>query len=535
MTESRLDRIMKERGSIQKVEIKANEEDLFLTGMIVSNEFMRGIFHVMEPRYFKSPHIRMVSIWALEYWDEFGVVPGSSIQDMFEVERRNNALADSELIEKLLLTISERFAGKEFNAGYLVPKMLSYCRERVVELTLEDAKWNLDKKGPDAAWESLSKIKEVRQKTSKGVNFLRDFDMRMDGWYYANKTELMRMPGALGCYMAPLIRKKLIAFVAPPKRGKSWWLLYVAFIAATHKLNAAFFSLEMSEEEVEERLAMMMCAHEFGSGSEGYTLPVVDCQFNQDGSCTRSIRESHEESILDDDGNLPEYEDTPHIVCTACRRDWSNPNAGNERSEFEYAPWMDTIEQEKLSPKRIKRYMENFRMHFGQDALKIFTHRIGTATVADLEDNLDEEESLNGWVADVISVDYADITKKDSSKGDHRHQLSDIWEQLSGMMKERNALGFTASQGNRGSASKARLSVEDIAEDFGKVMIVDGLIAINEDNIGKERTAKDKYWQKQQLQWLAHRYKRDLREWEFCETLNALTLGQICIDSEITS
>ena len=147
---------------------------------------------------------------------------------------------------------------------------------------------------------------------------------------------------------------------------------------------------------------------------------------------------------------------------------------------------------------------------------------------------MDEEERLFGWVPDVIVIDYADITKKDAQFGERRHQLSDIWEQLSGMTKERNVLTFTASQGNRGSASKRTLGADDISEDWGKVMIVDGLITINEDNKEKNKTEKDRYWQVQRLKWVAHRYKKDLREWEECTVLQNLGLGQVCLDSEIT-
>ena len=101
------------------------------------------------------------------------------------------------------------------------------------------------------------------------------------------------------------------------------------------------------------------------------------------------------------------------------------------------------------------------------------------------------------------------------------------------MAKERNVLCFTASQGNRGAAEKTILSEVDIAEDYSKVMIVDGLIGINSDNTSKNKTEKDKYWQRQTLKWIAHRYKKDMRDWEKVVVLNNLTLGQVYIDSEI--
>lgn len=523
------------RAKLREVELDSSEEDLFLAGMIVSDEFLSGISHVMEPRYFKSPHIRIVSGWVLEFYDEFQIAPGPQIREIYEIEKRNEEVADSDLIEKLLCTISERYADKEFNAGYMLPKMINYIRERVVEITLEDAKWNLKKKGPDSAWETLHKITDVRRKTSTGHSLFGEFEQAFESWYYKGKEELFRFPGALGYYMAPLLRKKLIAYMAPPKRGKSWWLLFSAITAVMNKLNVAVFSLEMDRDEVIERLVMMLLAREVTTGAnEKYMLPVVDCIKNQNGTCEKACRTSAEEAILDDDGNTPEYFDFPHTTCEACRPDWENDyRAGNKPTDFEYAPWMEEITKASLSPKEVRLAFENFKMHFGEDSLKIFTHRINTLTVKELEEELDEQERLFGWVPDVLVIDYADIMKKEGYNDQRRMQLGNIWENLSGITKERNVLTFTASQGNRGSTQKTAMDQSDIAEDFSKVMVVDGLITINENNLDKVKVKKDKYWQRQVLQWIAHRYKRDLKEWEKCVTLNCLSLGQIALDSEI--
>lgn len=523
---------MSDHKSLKEIRTDAVQEDLFLTGMIVSEPFMKGIHHVMEPRFFKSPHIRTIAKWVLEYYDECKTVPGGEIQAIFDIESRNEKLADQELIERLLITISERYRGKEYNSGYLLPKMLNYLRERVVEIAIEDATWSLKRDGATAAWDTLKEIRKVNAKMPRGVTFFRDFADRFDGWYYRDKQEVMRFPGALGNYMAPLLRKKLIAFMGKPKSGKSWWLLYTAYIAATYKLNVAFFSLEMETSEVEERFASMLTCREFGTGSKNYKLPQFDCKFNQDGSCVKSICTNPGESILKE-GTVPDYFMTPHMVCTECRRDWADEEANDLISDYEFASWMEEQELPKLSAKEIARAMESFKLHFGQDTLKIFSHRIGSVTIAELEEELEDTERLEGWIPDVVIVDYADIAKKDKGLNERRHQLSDIWEQLSGLAKERNVLCFTASQGNRGASAKATLSAEDIAEDYSKVMIVDGLVGINEDNSQKNKTEKDKYWQRQNLKWIAHRYKKDMRDWEKCVVLNNLTLGQVYMDSEI--
>ena len=61
-----------------------------------------------------------------------------------------------------------------------------------------------------------------------------------------------------------------------------------------------------------------------------------------------------------------------------------------------------------------------------------------------------------------------------------------------------------------------------------------GLIGASKWMNEQAKTAKDRYWGIQRLKWAAHRYKKDLREWEECTVLNNFTLGQVCVDSEIT-
>ncbi len=523
---------MSSHKSLKELKVDSKQEDLFLTGMIVSDEFIKGISHVMEPRYFRSPHIRTICGWVLEFYDEFKIAPGEQIIEIFEIESRNEKIEDKELIETLLKTISEKYGGKVFNSGYVLPKMLDYLRERVVEIAIEDAGWSLKKEGATAAWNTLNEIQKVNQKMPKGVTFFRDFSERFEGWYYRDKQEIMRFPGALGHYFAPLLRKKLIAFMGKPKSGKSWWLLYTAYMAATHKLNVAFFSLEMDTSEVEERFASMLTFREFGSGRKMYKIPVFDCSKNQDGSCEKSICTNPGEGILEE-GDVPDWTNTPHTVCDECRRDWSLAEREDTYVDYNFASWMEEDEYEKMGAKEIEKTMESFKLHFGENTFKIFSHRIGSATVADLEEELENEEQIEGWIPDVVIVDYADIAKRDTSLNERRHQLSDIWEQLSGLAKERNVLCFTASQGNRGASGKTTLTDEDIAEDYSKVMIVDGLIGINEDNTNRDKTKKDKYWQRQNLKWIAHRFKKDMRDWERCVVLNNLMLGQAYIDSEI--
>jgi replicative DNA helicase len=82
-----------------------------------------------------------------------------------------------------------------------------------------------------------------------------------------------------------------------------------------------------------------------------------------------------------------------------------------------------------------------------------------------------------GFIPDLIIVDYIDLVKP-SITGEVRHQLSDIMANLRGLGAEHKVPIWSASQVNRKAVNKQIIRKEDIAEDFGKIAICDGAVAL---------------------------------------------------------
>lgn len=85
-----------------------------------------------------------------------------------------------------------------------------------------------------------------------------------------------------------------------------------------------------------------------------------------------------------------------------------------------------------------------------------------------------------GFIPDIIFVDYADLMTPTKRYMDKRNELSDIYTALRDLAVEKNIAVVTASQTNRGALQKEVSSIEDIAEDFGKVAIADIIISLNQ-------------------------------------------------------
>jgi replicative DNA helicase len=79
----------------------------------------------------------------------------------------------------------------------------------------------------------------------------------------------------------------------------------------------------------------------------------------------------------------------------------------------------------------------------------------------------------DGFIPDVLLVDYADIMKGERRLGEARHEQAGIYEDLRGIAGEFDVACWTASQSNRASFKKERLEAEDSSESIEKVQIMD--------------------------------------------------------------
>lgn len=82
-----------------------------------------------------------------------------------------------------------------------------------------------------------------------------------------------------------------------------------------------------------------------------------------------------------------------------------------------------------------------------------------------------------GFVPDLVLVDYADIMKPERRLGEMRHEQAGIYEDLRQMAGIFNVAVWTASQAPRGALDKALLDIGDFAEAYEKAAIMDAGIA----------------------------------------------------------
>jgi len=306
----------------------------------------------------------------------------------------------------------------------------------------------------------------------------------------------------------------------------SFWLLEWAYQGAFDGLNTVVFSLEMNATELDQRWKEKITGKSIMNKKvDTFNIPVLDCIHNQKNKC--QIPECKSPGTCVFTGNLRDsWVDHPeHKPCTHCK--------GLDDNLFVPSYWMIQEKIPRLSLKEAKDTQRQLDEHIGENRVRIISFPITSATVADLEKALEELALHEKFIADLIVIDYADILKEDVKLGEKRHRVGDNWQQLSRMAKTRNAIVVTASQGNRGSAKKNRLDVDDVAEDFSKIMTIDGIFAINEVNFDQaDKWQIDHNWQVQRIETIALRYGKFVPGLQ-CVTFNDLARGQIYMDGFI--
>jgi hypothetical protein len=96
-------------------------------------------------------------------------------------------------------------------------------------------------------------------------------------------------------------------------------------------------------------------------------------------------------------------------------------------------------------------------------------------------------ERQDGFVPDVVAVDYADILApdKDTEKFDFRNQSNITWQRLRSLSQERHCLVLTATQAAASAYGKETLAMSDFSEDKRKFAHVTSMFGLN-------RTSREK-------------------------------------------
>ena len=143
-----------------------------------------------------------------------------------------------------------------------------------------------------------------------------------------------------------------------------------------------------------------------------------------------------------------------------------------------------TISRKAVSISEIQKKQKQLKRMFRGGDIRVLAVPAYSESVEMLDMDIENLVQNEGYVPDVIIVDYADIMMP-SEKGDYRNQIDGIWKRLRGMAQKRKCVVFTASQSGRASIGK-NVDATDIAEDIRKLAHVTSMVSLNQTEIEKK-------------------------------------------------
>lgn len=458
--------------------IDASLDRQIIVGMVVSDRFLQSIQSIYRPELFTAPFAVTVASWCLEYGKRYNKAPKQHIQDIFASHQRAGLDdAQSDLIEQFLKSLQDEYEHAEkFNVDYLLDQTEKLFRQRTIKHLAEDLEAHLSRGEVEDAEGRLVDFRKLARPASNSINPLRDVEALQKA-FEAREEPLFRLPGAYGELLNPhLIRGGFVAFLGRAKVGKTWRLMDIAMRAVADRCNVAFFQLgDLSQDDYLVRQGVYLAKVSNDAKYCGDVLvPVLDCKHNQIAECRNGGgREEALEINLEE--LLPNEEKRDwiysHTPCQACRK----------LPGFQGATWWDIRPKTlPLTWQKAWDATQRWSKRHRAKGFRLATYPNSSVNVAGVEQQLDLWEQTEGFIPDVIILDYADIMLPENDRKEQRHQENDRWKALRRLCQERYVCLITATQANRGGFGEDSLGAENTSEDKRKLDHVTAFFGLNQ-------------------------------------------------------
>ena len=467
----------------------ARIERQIITGLIISDQFAKEVIPIYTPESLRLDYARTIAEWCVEYYGEYGEAPGKNIQDIYQTKVKSNLLDPerAEDVEDFLTSISEEYEADEaFNVKYVIDKAERHFKISSLQKHKADITKSIISGRVEEAEAAIANYRRVARVSSKSTRPLTDKEAVVSA--FQKNIPLFTLPGALGRAISGFQRGFLGAVVGSSGSGKTWWLMWIAILAARAGFKVLFLSLEMSKEKIIFRIFHSILAAVTKSKYEKEPIhsPIFDCYHNQIGECKMKDRAGDvdvvDEEFENEEGNteykLYTYEFAPedYKPCTHCRG-----RGGDGGKSYKAAIWWKESKRKLITPitalKKMKSMKRGNWLRGGDLVIEEFPSN--TLTIKDFKAYLDNKEYYDGFEPDFIITDYADKFAPENPQQQYRHQLNDIWEAHKAIAQERNCVVVTASQSNTSRTGKT-IKQGDWAEDIRKLNLVDMAWSINQ-------------------------------------------------------
>jgi hypothetical protein len=415
----------------------STEKDVTVA-MCVSDEVLAQV----APRWtaeglLKSPWANVVGSWCVAHFREYGVAPKSAVVAHFREWRIGKDKDTVEAVETFLGELSGRYerAAKDVNAKFVLDLAKRVFNRVAAERMIEAMQADLELNKVEKALDRVAKFGRVEVGSSALVDFFHDAPSSFSAMS-EKRESLVKYPGPLGRFFGDeLERDAFVAFLGPMKRGKTWWLIDIAWRAVLQRRRVAFFEVgDLSKNQILRRLNVR--------------------------AALRPLK--------------PTPPDKPLKWPTAIEVDEEGKNA---LVQFEEKRFVNGLTPQEAEAARLRVLKQ--RVKSDEPYLQVSTHPNRSITVGGVRAELDDLVR-RGWIPDVVVIDYADILKPPPGYSESRDAVNANWMEMRRMSQELHCCVVTATQANAASFKADRLEMSHFAEDNRKFAHVTAMYGINQ-------------------------------------------------------
>lgn len=400
-----------------------------LIGLIVDPVVVARIADRWTPDgIFSTPWANLVAGWCVKYFRKYGCPIGMNIETVFDhwAEKRPDAeLAKG--ISQFLAYLSETYDEDDpINSEHLLDLAKEQMQLAKIKRLQDQIEQCLESGQVQEASDAVASYVEPNLGAGSYVEPHVDFGAWSQAFEADNHGALYTYPGELGKLVGnSMHRGAFIAWMGVEKAGKSYTLLDAAVRCVRRRLRVAYFEAgDLGQDEVIVRLGERVRGLPRHAGE--YHLPGVD----------------DEQDYTEDD-----------------------------------VFWSPEVFSDTVGPQSgFQAYRKLCR---DKGLLKISEHPNSSLSTADIDAYLSLWDA-EGWTADVVVVDYADILAPNKGVKDPLEQIDDIWKHLRRISQKWNVLLLTATQASANAYDQFRpLSRKNFSGRKTKLAHVSGMLGLN--------------------------------------------------------
>lgn len=442
----------------------ALQENL-LSLLVFDDKHAKLIRSAVTPRLFESAVFREVAGHAIDFIDQFGGAIKEHISDSMEHLLNDENPRKAESYKRLLENL---FMAKDsVNAEYTISQLHKFVRQQNIKSAIVKATEAIED----------GRVDEAEVEMQKGLNTQINVFERGSSLREAAANPTFLGDDASAAFMTGIEaldekgigpeRGTQLLFVAPAKKGKTWFAVQCGKMALLQRLSVVHITLEMSETKMLQRYMQAI----FSISKKDAIQKLPRMRRGEDGRLDDVFFEEVERLSFDD----------PNI-------------------------------RKKLTSRGAKFFNK-------KRDLIIKQFPTSTLTITELEAYLDGLERFHKIVPDLVIIDYPKLMKLDVAN--LRTSLGATHEQLRGVAVKRNHAQIVLGQSNREGAKSKVVDETHVGEDFSLIQTADVALTYSQTEAEK----------KLGLARLLTAAVRGEQSGDMILMTQAYGVGQFCLDS----